>query len=234
MSPTPRGTACGRHLGGAISRKTAVILPTWFGFTKAQLKTADETQKQAAWFCRTRVAIWWSGLPKETMMPSRRIDLDELRHVLREHAVGRRLIVALAGPPGSGKSTSSELLVESLNADVAGWAAVLPMDGFHYDDLYLTPAGLRPRKGAPDRSEQRNGRRPGRRIDIQRTPPFFGRAALPDLDKCAPRYTRPHGRREPRQAVRRRHDKLVAPVAPAAVNDEAPTFAHGLRTATDD
>ena len=24
------------------------------------------------------------------------------------------------------------------------------MDGFHYDDLYLTPAGLRPRKGAPD------------------------------------------------------------------------------------
>jgi pantothenate kinase len=26
----------------------------------------------------------------------------------------------------------------------------LPIDGFHYDDLYLTPAGLRPRKGAPD------------------------------------------------------------------------------------
>ena len=24
------------------------------------------------------------------------------------------------------------------------------MDGFHYDDLYLTPAGLRPRKGAPE------------------------------------------------------------------------------------
>lgn len=83
-------------------------------------------------------------------MPSRRIDLDELRHVLLERAVGGRLIVALAGPPGSGKSTLSELLVESLNADVPGWAAVLPMDGFHYDDLYLTPAGLRPRKGAPD------------------------------------------------------------------------------------
>jgi pantothenate kinase len=83
-------------------------------------------------------------------MPSRRIDLDELRQALRERAVGGRLIVALAGPPGSGKSTLSELLVESLNADVPGWAAVLPMDGFHYDDLYLTPAGLRPRKGAPD------------------------------------------------------------------------------------
>lgn len=83
-------------------------------------------------------------------MPSRRIDLGELRQALRERAVGGRLIVALAGPPGSGKSTLSELLVESLNADVPGWAAVLPMDGFHYDDLYLTPAGLRPRKGAPD------------------------------------------------------------------------------------
>ena len=83
-------------------------------------------------------------------MPSRRIDLDELQHVLRERAVGGRLIVALAGPPGSGKSTLSELLVDGLNADVPGWAAVLPMDGFHYDDLYLTPPGLRPRKGAPD------------------------------------------------------------------------------------
>jgi pantothenate kinase len=83
-------------------------------------------------------------------MTSRRIDLDELRQVLRERAVAGRLIVALAGPPGSGKSTLSELLVEGLNADVPGWAAVLPMDGFHYDDLYLTPAGLRPRKGAPD------------------------------------------------------------------------------------
>jgi pantothenate kinase len=28
-------------------------------------------------------------------------------------------------------------------------AEVLPMDGYHYDDLYLVPAGLRPRKGAP-------------------------------------------------------------------------------------
>ena len=29
-------------------------------------------------------------------------------------------------------------------------AAVLPMDGYHFDDLHLVPAGLRPRKGAPD------------------------------------------------------------------------------------
>jgi pantothenate kinase len=76
--------------------------------------------------------------------------LEELQHELRDRAVAGRIIVALAGPPGSGKSTLAEALVKSLNADVPGSATVLPMDGFHYDDLYLTPAGLRPRKGAPD------------------------------------------------------------------------------------
>ena len=76
--------------------------------------------------------------------------LEELQHEFRNRAFGGRIIVALAGPPGSGKSTLAESLVESLNADVPGCATVLPMDGFHYDDLYLTPAGLRPRKGAPE------------------------------------------------------------------------------------
>lgn len=62
---------------------------------------------------------------------------------------GQRLIVALAGPPGSGKSTLAEALVVALNTAAPDTAAILPMDGFHYDDLYLVPAGLRPRKGAP-------------------------------------------------------------------------------------
>jgi pantothenate kinase len=81
---------------------------------------------------------------------SRMIALEELSRELRGRAVDARIIVALAGPPGSGKSTLAEALVESLNADAPGSATVLPMDGFHYDDLYLTPAGLRPRKGAPN------------------------------------------------------------------------------------
>lgn len=62
---------------------------------------------------------------------------------------GARVILALAGAPGSGKSTLAEKLVGKLNGRQPGLAAVLPMDGFHYDDLYLVPAGLRPRKGAP-------------------------------------------------------------------------------------
>lgn len=63
---------------------------------------------------------------------------------------GGRVICAVAGAPGSGKSTLAEALVARLNAREAGCAALLPMDGFHYDDLHLVPAGLRPRKGAPE------------------------------------------------------------------------------------
>ena len=79
------------------------------------------------------------------------IDLDALAGLLAERAAGgRRVIAALAGAPGSGKSTVAEGLAERLNARQAGMAAVLPMDGYHYDDLHLVPAGLRPRKGAPE------------------------------------------------------------------------------------
>ena len=70
-------------------------------------------------------------------------------HLARLASDGRRVIVGLAGAPGSGKSTLAEALVERLNRARPGLAAVLPMDGYHYDDLYLVPAGLRPRKGAP-------------------------------------------------------------------------------------
>nr|WP_206526890.1 nucleoside/nucleotide kinase family protein [Rhodobacter kunshanensis] len=63
---------------------------------------------------------------------------------------GGRVVAALAGAPGSGKSTVAERLCDALNARQAGLAAVLPMDGYHYDDLHLVPAGLRPRKGAPE------------------------------------------------------------------------------------
>ena len=59
------------------------------------------------------------------------------------------MIAAIAGAPGSGKSTLTEKLVGKLNGRQPGLAAVLPMDGYHYDDLHLVATGLRPRKGAP-------------------------------------------------------------------------------------
>lgn len=79
------------------------------------------------------------------------IDIAGLAALLEDKAKeGGRVIAALAGAPGSGKSTVAERLCDALNARQPGLAAVLPMDGYHYDDLHLVPAGLRPRKGAPD------------------------------------------------------------------------------------
>ncbi|NBE06418.1 nucleoside/nucleotide kinase family protein [Paragemmobacter ruber] len=79
------------------------------------------------------------------------IDIAALADLLADRAAGgRRVIAALAGAPGSGKSTVAETLAARLNANAPDMAAVLPMDGYHYDDLHLVPAGLRPRKGAPD------------------------------------------------------------------------------------
>ncbi len=57
-------------------------------------------------------------------------------------------MVAVAGPPASGKSTIAEHLVEALR-EKGERAIVVPMDGFHYDDIVLNRLGLRSRKGSP-------------------------------------------------------------------------------------
>lgn len=62
---------------------------------------------------------------------------------------GNRRLVAVVGPPGSGKSTFSELLERRLNRASPDRARILPMDGFHYDDAILEERGQRARKGAP-------------------------------------------------------------------------------------
>jgi pantothenate kinase len=82
-------------------------------------------------------------------MASEGIELSRLADHLEARASEGRVIAAIAGAPGSGKSTLADKLVSKLNGRRPGLAAVLPMDGYHYDDLYLVPAGLRPRKGAP-------------------------------------------------------------------------------------
>jgi pantothenate kinase len=61
----------------------------------------------------------------------------------------KRQLVALAGPPGAGKSHVSEALEAGLASMAPGRAAVLPMDGFHLDDGVLAARGDLPRKGAP-------------------------------------------------------------------------------------
>lgn len=56
-----------------------------------------------------------------------------------------RVLVAIAGPPGAGKSTMAEHL-----ADQIAGAVVVPMDGFHLDNAVLEARGLLARKGAPE------------------------------------------------------------------------------------
>lgn len=60
-----------------------------------------------------------------------------------------RFLVAIAGPPGSGKSTFVEQLAQALRAR-GEQAAIVPMDGFHLDDAVLREKGLLERKGAPE------------------------------------------------------------------------------------
>lgn len=67
-------------------------------------------------------------------------------HLAATQGAARRL-VAIAGAPGSGKSTFVEALREALAGRVA--SEVLSMDGFHFDDIVLNARGHRPRKGAP-------------------------------------------------------------------------------------
>jgi pantothenate kinase len=78
------------------------------------------------------------------------VTLDELVRNIRANRLSGRTITALSGPPASGKSTAAETIVAKLNQLEPGSAALVPMDGFHYDDMVLVPRGLRPRKGAPE------------------------------------------------------------------------------------
>lgn len=62
-------------------------------------------------------------------------------------ASGKRILLGVAGSPGSGKSTFSACLAGALGSDAA---LVVPMDGFHLGNAIIDGTPLRQRKGAPD------------------------------------------------------------------------------------
>jgi pantothenate kinase len=61
----------------------------------------------------------------------------------------KRFLVAVAGPPGAGKSTLADNVAKALEAKGES-AEVLPMDGFHMDNAVLIEKGLLKRKGVPE------------------------------------------------------------------------------------
>ena len=73
---------------------------------------------------------------------------DEAEKLMEEDAP--RCFLAIVGAPGSGKSTVANALHTRLDQRHPGKVAVLPMDGFHYDDAVLHQMQRRPWKGAPD------------------------------------------------------------------------------------
>lgn len=76
-------------------------------------------------------------------------DMTSLIRSIQEKAASvNRFMVAIAGAPGSGKSTLAHNLKVELESNGES-AIVVPMDGFHFDDIILNQRGHRSRKGAP-------------------------------------------------------------------------------------
>lgn len=86
---------------------------------------------------------------------------------------GKRRLVAVAGPPASGKSTIAETL-----ADGRSGVCVVPMDGFHLDNATLDRMGLRARKGAPETFDAKGFLELLQRLKVEDTVPYplFDRA----------------------------------------------------------
>ncbi len=70
--------------------------------------------------------------------------------ILDRKKPGQRFFVAIAGPPGAGKTTLAGELCDVLNQMAAGSAAILAMDGFHLDNSVLKTRGILEKKGAPE------------------------------------------------------------------------------------
>ncbi|WP_254277043.1 nucleoside triphosphate hydrolase [Halomonas sp. 3H] len=105
--------------------------------------------------------------------------LPEVTQRILALAEGRqRLLVALAGPPGAGKSHRSEQLHRAIEARRPGQVVVVPMDGYHFDNAVLEPLGLLPVKGAPETFDC-----DGLRHDLERIRLTDASVAVPVFDR---------------------------------------------------
>jgi pantothenate kinase len=106
-------------------------------------------------FRATRVRAFFAGGRVMTEFTTELV-VEACRRALVELPEGQRLVVAVAGVPGSGKSTLCAKVADVLNgkgpegALRPGFARVVPMDGFHLPNAVLDERGLRGRKGSPE------------------------------------------------------------------------------------
>lgn len=121
-----------------------------------------------------------------------------------------RLIVAVAGPPAVGKSTLAEALVETLNQDISGQAALLPMDGFHLDNLILKENGTLSRKGSPGT------------FDFEGFKSLLLRVRDPSKDHYAPTFDRSRDIAVAGSAIVRKEARIVVVDGNYLLLDEAP------------
>ncbi len=78
--------------------------------------------------------------------------LDQLTKLLLKKIKSNqsnRLMVCIAGAPGSGKSYISSYLLKKINF-IRQQSEIFEMDGFHYDDVILKKKKLIKRKGSPE------------------------------------------------------------------------------------
>ena len=80
--------------------------------------------------------------------------VDQMARVILENISSlkpkqNRVLIAIAGPPGSGKSTVGELLTDLMNKNLMK-TSLVAMDGFHIDNKTLEKSNLLERKGAPE------------------------------------------------------------------------------------
>ncbi|KAF1846973.1 P-loop containing nucleoside triphosphate hydrolase protein [Cucurbitaria berberidis CBS 394.84] len=89
-------------------------------------------------------------LPETILDLVRRVEKLLSRQATNPH---QRILIALAGVPGSGKSTVSQALLTELALREVRDVAVVPMDGFHYTkevlSKFLDPDLAFRRRGAP-------------------------------------------------------------------------------------
>ncbi|GIQ82263.1 hypothetical protein KIPB_003365 [Kipferlia bialata] len=80
------------------------------------------------------------------------LQLPCIKETLDRARAGERVIIGITGCPGSGKSTLSDALAETLNAQGLA-STVVPMDGYHHYRSYLDaqpdPSEWHKRRGSP-------------------------------------------------------------------------------------